>query len=370
MINLDNASTTPIYNELIDVVCATATLGNPSSGHACGKAAKTVIEDSRGKIAGLLGASDKEIYFTSSGTESNNTVLFGAKLDKNKRIIVSDAEHSSVYYPAKRLQNLGYKVEFAPVDGYGRVKLDALEKMLSNDVVLVSIMHVNNETGGVNDIKSIAKLVTKLSPAAIMHSDGVQAVGKLPIDLHSLGVDCYSISAHKFHALKGVGALYIKNGTRINPLIYGGGQERGMRSATENISGIACMAKGLELFKKYYNRSYIESLADKFLSGLHNIGREYIVNSDIADNPNIISFAIKGTRGEVIQSVLSDNGVMVATGSACSSNKASDRIAKALGVPKPFADGMLRISFTMSNTYDEIDNALLKLKDSLKYFKQ
>lgn len=369
MINLDNASTTPIYDELFDVLRDTAILGNPSSGHACGKQAKKVIEESRDKIAKLLGAGNKEIYYTSSGTESNNTVLFGTKLDKTKRVIISDAEHSSVYYSAKRLQNLGYKVEFAPVDGYGRVKLDALEKMISDDVALVSIMHVNNETGGVNDIKTIAKTVKKLSPTAIMHSDGVQAVGKLPIDLHALGVDCYSLSAHKFHALKGVGALYIKSGVRINPLIYGGGQERGMRSATENVSGIACMAKGLEIFNKNYNKSYIKSLADKFVSGLSNIGREYIVNSDILDNPNIISFAIKGTRGEVIQSVLSDNGVMVATGSACSSNKASDRIAKALGVPKAFADGMIRISFAMSNTYDEIDIALLKLKDSLKYFK-
>lgn len=369
MINLDNASTTPIFDELFDVLRDTAILGNPSSGHAYGKAAKKVVEDSRDKIAKLLGATDKEIYFTSSGTESNNTVLFGAKLDKTKRVIVSDAEHSSVYYSAKRLQNLGYKVEFTPVDGYGRVKLNTLENMLSSDVALVSIMHVNNETGGVADIKTIAKMVKKASPTAIMHSDGVQAVGKLPVDLHALGVDCYSLSAHKFHALKGVGALYIKNGTRINPLIYGGGQERGMRSATENVPAIACMAKGLELFKKNYNKCYIESLADRFLLGLNDIGRECIVNSDISENPNIVSFAIKGTRGEVIQSVLSDNGVMVATGSACSSNKASDRIAKALGIPKPFADGMLRISFTMSNTYDEIDTALLKLKESLKYFK-
>lgn len=369
MINLDNASTTPIYDELIDVVRDTANLGNPSSGHAYGKASKKIVEDSRKKIADLLGANDKEIYFTSSGTESNNTVLFGTKLDKSKRVIVSDAEHSSVYYAVKRLQNLGFKVEFAPVDSIGRVKLDILENMLSDDVAIVSIMHVNNETGAVNDIKTIAKLVKKVSPTAIMHSDGVQAVGKLPVDLHSLGVDCYSISAHKFRALKGVGTLYIKNGSRINPLIYGGGQERGMRSATENVTGIACMAKGLEIFKANYDKSYITSLAERFLLGLSGIGREYIVNSDININPNIIAFAIKGTRGEVIQSVLSDSGIMLATGSACASNKASDRIAKALAVPKAFADGMLRISFSMDNTYSDIDTAILKLKDSLKYFK-
>lgn len=369
MINLDNASTTPIYNELLDVVRDTAVLGNPSSGHAYGKAAKKIVEDSRNKIANLLGANEKEIYFTSSGTESNNTVLFGAKLDKSKRVIVSDAEHSSVYYAAKRLQNLGFKVEFAPVDSIGRVRLDCLENMLSDDVAIVSIMHVNNETGSVNDIKTIAKLVKKLSPAAIMHSDGVQAAGKFPIDLHSLGVDCYSISAHKFRALKGVGALYIKSGVRLNPLIYGGGQERGMRSATENIAGIACMAKGLELFMANYDQNYIKSLASRFLAGLVDLEKEYITNSNILDNPNIISIAIKGARGEVIQNVLSDKGVMLATGSACASNKASDRIAKALAVPKSFADGMLRISFSMENTFSDIDTALLSLKDSLKYFK-
>lgn len=367
MIYFDNAATTPIDKNILKIYEKYSDYRNPSSLHRCGIEAKSALKAAREDIARILGAADNEIIFTSSGSESNNTVLFGIRYRKNSKIAVSAMEHSSVYYSAKELQNRGYNVSFIPCDQYGKVNKDKLLQVIDADTALVSIMHVNNETGGVNDIADLVKAVKAIAPKAVFHSDGVQAAGKFNINLHSLGVDCYSISGHKFNAPKGVGGLYVRKGVNIAPLIYGGGQEGGMRASTENVAGIIAMAEGLKSYIEKYDFNKICKLTEKLYDMLKTKIKELKINSNILENPNILSVALPDIRGQIVMNILSDYDVMISTGSACASNNVTNRIPRALGLDKRYEKGLLRFSLSTDNSEREVVKAIEAIGKALEF---
>lgn len=367
MIYFDNAATTPIDKNILSIYEKYSDYRNPSSLHRCGIEAKNALNTARKDIARILGSADNEIIFTSSGSESNNTALFGVRYRKNSKIAVSAMEHSSVYYSAKELQNRGYNVSFVPCDQYGKVNKEKLLQLIDSDTALVSIMHVNNETGGVNDIADLVKSVKSIAPKVVFHSDGVQAVGKFNINLHNIGVDCYSFSGHKFNAPKGVGGLYIRKGVNIAPLIYGGGQEGGMRASTENVAGIIAMAEGLKNYIDKYDFNKISMLTEKLCGMLKSKIKEIKINSNILENPNILSVALPDMRGQIVMNILSDNDVMISTGSACASNNITNRIPRALGLDKRYEKGLLRFSLSTDNTEQEIEKSIEAIGKALEF---
>ena len=378
MIYLDNAATTKMDERCVEVIrkYGVDRFFNPSALY--GEALKVAndIKASRTAIARSIGAQREEIIFTASGSEADNLAMLCSVKSKKGKVIVGGGEHSAVYACANELSNRGYDVVFAPVDRYGKVKLDELESMVDDQVVLVSIMHVSNETGAINDIKKIAELVKAKSPRALVHSDGVQAYGKLPINVKSLGVDMYSISAHKVHGPKGLGALYVKKGLYLRPIIFGGGQEGGVRSATENVTSIMALGAITEIdskvvMKKYQNYKALQRYAiDRLTKALPDC----LINTDVDNSVgNIISLSLADMRGEVVVHCMEDMGVIVGTGSACSAGKATKRIPKTLGIDQRYADGMLRISFDEYSTQADVDtcvDCLVKVVENLKNYQR
>ena len=362
MIYLDNAATTRMYEECIDDFrhYAVEQYFNPSALYNSSIEVVHSIRNARETIAKSLHASRDEIIFTASGSEADNLAIFGCLHKKNKKVIVSAVEHSAVYNSAVELKNMGYKVIFAPVDRYGRVDTDALENIIDEDVVLVSIMHVCNETGALNDIKKIAEIVREYADRdAIFHVDGVQSYNKFDINVKALDIDLFSMSAHKVHGPKGVGALYVRKGVKLKPIIYGGGQEFGIRSATENVAGIMAFARAVEHNMSTPDYGYgdkkamLKAISERFVS---EYGDHVIVNTDFEHcAPNILSVAFDNIRGEVMQHALEKHGIIVGTGSACSSHKATRRIPLALGVLGAFQDGMIRISLSNESKMQELD---------------
>ncbi len=371
MIYLDNAATTQLDEECMDVIRQynLECFYNPSALYRKAMENGNALKKARGVIAKSLGASSQEIIFTSSGSEADNIAMLCSLRVKTGRVIVGASEHSAVYNTALELKVRGYDVEFVACDSYGRTDLNKLKDLLDEKVVLVSIMHVCNETGALNDLAAISKIIKEKSPRAIFHSDGVQAYGKIDVNVKALGVDLYSVSAHKVHAPKGVGALYCRSGLFLKTFVFGGGQEGGVRSATENLSGIMAFADVVERnfkdIKGNFNkvqevRAYLkEQLQDKF----DNIK----INTDMENSsPYIFSFALNSARGEVLVHCLEDKGVIIGTGSACNSQKSTKRIPQALGISNSYAQGMLRVSFNEKNTKEEVDVFINALAESLQ----
>lgn len=371
MIYLDNAATTQLDAECMDVIRQynLECFYNPSALYRKAMENGNALKKARGVIAKSLGAGSQEIIFTSSGSEADNIAMLCSLRAKTGRVIVGASEHSAVYNTALELKVRGYDVEFVACDSYGRTDLNKLKDLLDEKVVLVSIMHVCNETGALNDLAAISKIIKEKSPRAIFHSDGVQAYGKIDVNVKALGVDLYSVSAHKVHAPKGVGALYCRSGLFLKTFVFGGGQEGGVRSATENLSGIMAFADVVERnfkdIKGNFNkvqevRAYLkEQLQDKF----DNIK----INTDMENSsPYIFSFALNSARGEVLVHCLEDKGVIIGTGSACNSQKSTKRIPQALGISNSYAQGMLRVSFNEKNTKEEVDVFINALAESLQ----
>ncbi len=371
MIYLDNAATTQLDEECMDVIRQynLECFYNPSALYRKAMENGNALKKARGVIAKSLGAGSQEIIFTSSGSEADNIAMLCSLRAKTGRVIVGASEHSAVYNTALELKVRGYDVEFVACDSYGRTDLNKLKDLLDEKVVLVSIMHVCNETGALNDLAAISKIIKEKSPRAIFHSDGVQAYGKIDVNVKALGVDLYSVSAHKVHAPKGVGALYCRSGLFLKTFVFGGGQEGGVRSATENLSGIMAFADVVERnfkdIKGNFNkvqevRAYLkEQLQDKF----DNIK----INTDMENSsPYIFSFALNSARGEVLVHCLEDKGVIIGTGSACNSQKSTKRIPQALGISNSYAQGMLRVSFNEKNTKEEVDVFINALAESLQ----
>lgn len=369
---LDNSATTQVCKEAADAAyqMMRENYGNPSSLHKRGIQAETAVENARGIIAGSLSADAKTIFFTSGGTEANNTALFGAAealKRRGNRIIVSAVEHSSVYESAKRLAQMGYDVHFAPVDQSGIVDIEALKALLTDKTILVSIMTVNNETGSIQPIERIGKLVHKNCPEALFHTDAVQAYGKLPLKPKKLGVDLMSISAHKIHGAKGCGALYIRDGARIVPLLYGGEQQKKVRPGTESAPLIAAFgaaaAAAAHACDFLSDSQKVRNLNAYTLEKLNAI-EGVTINSPSGALPYIINISVSGIRSETMLHHLEGFGVYVSSSSACAKGKRS-YVLEAMGLPDDRIDSSLRISFSKYNTTDDIDALIEGLKSGI-----
>ena len=354
MIYFDNAATTKVIKEALETAnyYFTEKYFNPSALYHGGLEVKNDLNGARRTLLNGLGAEGK-IYFTSGGTEADNLAFFGTKKRKNSTIIISAGEHAAVYQSALSLKNQGFEVKFAPVDGSGKVIEEQFEKLLDDKVSLVSIMHVSNESGAVNDINKLAETTKRICPGALFHSDGVQAGGKIPVRLGRF-IDLYSLSAHKIGAPKGTGALYVAKGIYLTPVVVGGGQEEGVRSSTENTPGIMAYAKAFALANAALreNLKKVKEIRDYLFDKISEFDDIKMI-SDKTCSPYILCFASGSLRGEVLQHALERKDIIVGTGSACSSNKATRRVPEALGLSGKYIDGVVRLSFSAFSTMEE-----------------
>ncbi len=368
MIYMDNAATTKVYGECNDIIRLynEELYYNPSALYGMASKAAAAVEEARGKIAHCLGCDSSEVLFTASGSEADNIALTCSLRRKGGDIIISSTEHAAIYNTAKELENRGYRLIILPTDRHGRVDIASLESALSKDTRLVSVMHVSNDTGALNDIAQIAYLTRKLAPTALIHSDGVQALGKVYTDVRELGVDMYSVSGHKVHGPKGVGALYVSKRVHLSPFVYGGGQEKGVRSATENVAGICAFAyaAGVKCGQLDTKNKDIRAIRDALASKIGQSVQDIVINTDIDNSaPHILSIAVAGVRGEVLAHCLEDRGIIAGTGSACSARKADRRIAGALALDDKYAGGILRLSLSEYNTVQEADAVACAIKE-------
>lgn len=361
---LDNASTSRIDEQVNALISKTniEDFYNPSALYHESVLIKQKIEKAQNTIAKMLNVNPNNIIFTSGATESNNLAILGsATAKKNAEYIFSSGEHPSVYNVAKYLEQKGAIVKFVKLTPNGTVDLDDLKAKISNNTHFVSIMFVSNETGAINDIQALSQTIKSYNPKIIFHVDGVQAFGKIPCDLSKLQVDAFSISAHKFHGPKGVGALYYKNMNSLKPQILGGGQQLNFRSGTENVSGILGMelASTLANACMHENFSKVTTFRSIFLNQISKdlAGVDYQINQAENNSPYILSISFKGLKSEVLMHILEDEGVLVGTGSACSSKKQENRVLQNMGKQADYIKGNIRISFSSQNTLEEIETA-------------
>ncbi len=358
MIFLDNASTTKVYEKSLEVY-NTASLNdfyNPGALYNLGSKNYKSINESKINFLKYLGAtSNDKIIFTSGATESNNMAIMGSIKNKNAKLLFSLGEHPAVYNVAKNLESLGYNVEYIKLIENGEIDYDDFVNKIDDKVAFVSIMHVNNETGAVNDIEKLVKYAKSINPKIIFHSDGVQAFGKIDVNVNRLGVDLYTISGHKIHAPRGIGALFCKNGINLKPIIFGGGQENGLRSGTENYPAIKAFDKSAEIILKnrMENFNHVKKLSELFKQELLALVPNVVFNGE-NKSPYIVSFSLPGSRAETLLHMLDDKGVLLSNGSACSTKKLGNRILQAMGVSNSLIEGSLRVSFSEENSIDEI----------------
>ena len=363
----DNSATTRCYPEVAEIVVKTMTedFGNPSEMHLKGVEAEKYVREAAQTLAKILKVNEKEIIFTSGGTESNNLALFGGA-DANKRsgnhIITTSVEHAAVGQPAERLEQMGYEVTIVPVDHRGVVQLEALEKALRPDTILVSTMYVNNEVGAVMPVEEIAKLVHEKSPKALYHVDAIQAFGKYRIYPKKAGIDMLSVSSHKIHGPKGVGFLYINEKARIQPQILGGGQQAGMRSGTDNVPGIAGLGVAAKMVYTDFDKKieHMYQLKERLAEGFLKLPDVRLNGMEIREGaPQILSASFLGVRSEVLLHTLEEKGIYVSAGSACSSHKRKAAgTLSAMGMEAAQRESTLRFSFSEENTFEEVDYAL------------
>ncbi|HHG7762667.1 TPA: cysteine desulfurase family protein [Streptococcus pneumoniae] len=370
MIYFDNSATTRPYPEALETYMQVASkiLGNPSSLHRLGDQATRILDASRQQIADLIGKKSDEIFFTSGGTEGDNWIIKGVAFEKaqfGKHIIVSAIEHPAVKESALWLKAQGFEVDFAPVDNKGFVDVEALEDLIRPDTTLVSIMAVNNEIGSVQPIEAISKLLAD-KPTISFHVDAVQALSKIPTEKYlTERVDCATFSSHKFHGVRGVGFVYIKSGKKITPLLTGGGQERDYRSTTENVAGIAATAKALRLSMEKLDifRSKTGQMKAVIRQALLDYPDIFVFSDEEDFAPHILTFGIKGVRGEVIVHAFEDYDIFISTTSACSSKAGKPAgTLIAMGVDKDKAKSAVRLSLDLENDMSQVEQFLTKLK--------
>jgi cysteine desulfurase len=370
MIYFDNSATTRPYNEVLDsfVKVSSEFFGNPSSLHGLGLQAEKLLTQARTQVANLLAVKPTEVYFTSGGTESNNLAIKGTAMlhkNKGKHLILSSVEHPSVRGAMEQLQKLGFDITYLPADQNGRVMVEDVKASIKKDTILVSVMHVNNEVGTIQPIAEIGKLL-KQYPTILFHVDAVQAVGKVPLNLIENGVDLCSFSAHKFHGLKGTGALFIKEGARLKPLLSGGNQEWKIRSGTENVAGAVAMAKALRMtiVKSELGIEKMKRVKSILREGLSRIDDLTINTPPENSAPHILNFSIKGVKAEVLIHTLEQKGIYLSTTSACSSKKQlPSQTLLAMGVPDDLADSAFRISLSYDNTEDEAEKVMVAIEE-------
>lgn len=363
----DNSATTKVLDcikdAVVDAMCVN--YGNAAAKHRKGVEAENLIREAKKAIADTLKVQEKEILFTSGGTESNNTALIGTALANRragKHLITTGVEHPSIYNTMSFLEEMGFEVTYLPVDHLGHISLEDLEKAIREDTILVSVMYVNNEVGAVEPIEAISQCIKKKNPKTLFHVDAIQAYGKYKIRPKKQGIDLLSVSGHKIHAPKGVGFLYIRDGVKIRPILFGGGQQKGMRSGTENVPG--CVGLGVaarEAYKDFDARiEKLYTLREHLIAGLKPLGGVTINGSEDRTNaPQIVSASFEGVRSEVLLHALEDKGVYVSSGSACSSNHPGiSGTLKGIGVKKELLDSTIRFSLGDLNTEEEVDYAI------------
>ena len=398
---LDNSATTKCLLEVVEAVtnCMTENYGNPSSMHLKGVEAEKIMRSAKETIAKTLKVDSKEIYFTSGGTESDNwAVLQSARAAKRDgmHVITTKIEHAAILNPMKQLEKEGFEVTYLGTDEYGRISLEELKNAIRPDTVLVSVMGVNNEIGTVEPVAEIGELIKKCNPKTLFHVDGVQMYGKLPIYPKRMKIDMLSVSGHKIHGPKGIGILYISEKVKITPLILGGGQQKGMRSGTDNVPGIAGFAKAAEILcaNMEEDAAKMAELRDLFLTEVTKLdgvtangpakcrisaitGNEKTetanaeteaesIQDDIPAAPHIASISVEGVRAEVLLHALEEKGVYVSAGSACASNKpAISETLKAIGLKKELLDSTIRFSLSIFTTEEEIRFAVASVAEIL-----
>lgn len=370
----DNSATTRVLDSVRDIVVKTMTedYANAAAKHRRGMEAEQYIREARAEIAKTMKVSEKEILFTSGGSESNNLALIGGALANQrigKHIISTNVEHPSVYNPLAALEDMGFEVTFLPVDQDGHISLQELQDAVREDTVLVSVMYVNNEVGFVEPVEEISRVIRGKNPRTLFHVDGIQAYGKYVIRPKKQGIDLLSVSGHKIHGPKGVGFLYIRDGVKLKPMIYGGGQQSNLRSGTENVPGVAGLgAAAREMYRDHEAKAaYLTGLKDYLIDRVEELDG-ITVNSKRGQGsaPQIVSVSFEGVRSEVLLHALEDRGIYVSSGSACSAHHPGiSGTLKGIGVHQRLLESTVRFSFGMFNTKDEIDYCMDVLKEIL-----
>lgn len=385
---LDNAATTKAAESVVDIMhkVLLEDYGNPSSRHQKGVDAEYYIQQAKKVIAKALKCQESEIILTSGGTESNNMALIGLA-DANKRagkhIISTCIEHASVYQPLLYLESIGYEITFLPVNSNGQLEPEVLRNAIRPDTILVSVMMVNNEIGAIEPIEELAKVIHEANPQTLFHVDAIQGFGKLPIYPKRIGVDAMSVSGHKLHGPKGSGFLFLRDKVKIRPYIYGGGQQKGRRSGTENVPAIAGLWQAVNLYlaEEKERREHMYRLKEAFITGVSELPGVKVWGifseddtTELAERirrtaPHVVSVGFDGVKSEVLLHALEDKGVYVSSGSACSSNHpAISGTLAGIGVPKEYLDCTLRFSFSYENTIEQIEYAIECLKELIPVF--
>jgi cysteine desulfurase len=376
LVYLDNSATTKPHKEVIDEVanCMEQYFANPSSAHKLGIEAEKKLKAAREKVAAFLKAKPQEIIFTSGGSEANNMAVLGVVL-KGDHIITTKIEHPSIIRLLQDMEKESYEITYLDVDCDGLINIEQLANSMKENTKLISIMYVNNEMGSIQPMNEIINIVREKSRKAKVHIDAVQAMGKININVKDLGADLISFSAHKIHGPKGVGALYIKEGLRLRPLIAGGGQEFDIRSGTENLPGISGFGIAVEMMSKGFEdkQAHIRKLKQHFIEGLKSCDKVKI-NSPLDNNhiDNILNVSFEGVRGEVMLHSFEDYNIYVSTGSACSAKKGSHKnyVLPAMGLNTMQAEAAIRFSFSYQNTTQEIDYTIDAIKKILPFLRR
>lgn len=371
-IYLDHSATTPVDARVVEAMLPyfTRKFGNASSLHAFGREARSAVEEARASVAKLINAQSEEIIFTSGGTESDNLALSGlamANSEKGKHIITSSIEHHAVLDTCKHLEEQGFKVTYLPVDGDGLIGVEEVEKAIAKDTILISIMHANNEIGTIEPVAEIGALARE--KGIYFHTDAVQSAGKLEVDVNKLSVDLLSLSSHKIYGPKGAGALYIRKGTRIKPIIHGGGHERRLRSGTENVPGIAGFGKACEIAREELSSQYehLIGLRDRLMAEMLKIPDTRLNGHRFKRLPNNMNCSFSYIEGESLILALDEHGIAASTGSACSSKSLEpSHVLRAIGLSPIEAHGSLRLSLGRANTMGEIDYLLKVLPEAVE----
>ena len=373
---MDHSATTPVAPEVLEAMLPyfSEKFGNASSLHGYGLEAKEALEDSREKVARLLGANPEEIIFTSGGTESDNLALKGIarrSKEKGKHIITSSVEHPAILETCRNLQKEGFEVTYLPVTSEGLVDLSALESAIRPDTILISVMHANNEIGTIQPLEEIGRIAAEKD--IFLHTDAVQSVGKIAVDVNALGVDLLSLSAHKLYGPKGVGALYVRKGTRLESIVQGGGHERGLRSGTENIAGIVGLARAAELTAESMaiEGQRLTELRDRLAAVVLEKVKDAWINGSMKKRlPGNLNFGFKYVEGESLLLFLDSKGIAVSTGSACSSHKLEpSHVLLSLGLRPEECHGSLRITMGRSNTKEEVDYVAKCIAEAVERFR-
>lgn len=366
MIYFDNSATTPPAAEVIDTVTdyMKNSFANPSSRHALGLAAEKIVSEARKKVASALSVSSDEVYFTSGGTESDNiAILGGANIKKGKRVITTSIEHPAVLRTMDYLESLGFEVVRIAPQKDGSVKFTDIADAITADTCLVSIMHVNNETGAVMPVDKIGKVLKQIAPRALFHVDAVQSFGHIPFKPGAWGIDLASVSSHKIHGSKGIGALYIRKGVSLKPSVFGGGQEKNIRSGTENVGAIAGFGTACTLID-YKEADSVSQIKNYLLDNLLKIDGAIHNGGSCNESPYILNISFGDIRSEIMLNALSGEGIYVSSGSACASGSHGSHVLKEMNVPK--GDSAIRFSLSRYNTLDEAKTVVDTIKEIAK----